>query len=327
MNKSYFQPSRPVVVLGFDMETDIGSWTPFYTGLIHGTPRILGVLAKHNVQATFFFTGDAATQQPQVVRQVARAGHEVGCHSLYHETVGDELFPIPGVKPLLPRECVRRLAVATRIVEKVAGRKMRSFRAPRLWGSTAVVNALEKLGYLADASYPLYFYHRRLTPYYPSRRDWTREGASRVLEIPNFADLTMKSKDPLGRDRDQWPLFRTRGARALMTHVDAMLGFYRAKKMPAVICLYLHPWEFHVMPRGAIHFGEGAVIPDQYFVKNCGRRAVRELDRLLTLLQERQAVFMTAQELATAWNRGHGVKRCAKQATVRAGVIKTKRKI
>ena len=26
------------VVLGFDMETDIGSWTPYYEGLQHGAP-------------------------------------------------------------------------------------------------------------------------------------------------------------------------------------------------------------------------------------------------------------------------------------------------
>ena len=34
------------VVLGFDMETDIGSWTPFYEGLTKGTPRLLDLLAE-----------------------------------------------------------------------------------------------------------------------------------------------------------------------------------------------------------------------------------------------------------------------------------------
>ena len=35
-------------VFGFDMETDIGSWTSFYEGFKHGTPLILDVLKKHD---------------------------------------------------------------------------------------------------------------------------------------------------------------------------------------------------------------------------------------------------------------------------------------
>ena len=42
-------------VFGFDMETDIGSWTSFYEGFKHGTPLILDVLKKHDIKATFFF--------------------------------------------------------------------------------------------------------------------------------------------------------------------------------------------------------------------------------------------------------------------------------
>jgi peptidoglycan-N-acetylglucosamine deacetylase len=45
---------KPTVMLGFDMETDIGSWTPFYEGLTKGAPRILEVLSKNDIKATFF---------------------------------------------------------------------------------------------------------------------------------------------------------------------------------------------------------------------------------------------------------------------------------
>ena len=88
---------EPIVVFGFDMETDIGSWTPYYEGLRHGTPLVLELLERHGIAATFFFTGDAANAHPEIVRAVDAARHEVGCHSLSHETVGDELFRIPGV--------------------------------------------------------------------------------------------------------------------------------------------------------------------------------------------------------------------------------------
>jgi len=295
---------KPIVILGFDMETDIGSWTPFYSGLVNGTPRILAALADEGLRATFFFTGDAARTHPEIVRMVADAGHEVGCHGLYHETIGDELFQIPGVKPILPEECYRRLQVATDIVEQALGEKVVSFRAPRLWGSTAMVNALEDLGYIADASYPLYFYRERLAPYHPNRQDWTAEGDMSILEIPNFADMTIRSTDPYGRDRDQWPLFRTEGAEALMTHVDNMLDLYGEKGLPAVLCFYLHPWEFHEMPQGPIHYGEGSVIPDPFIVKNCGEIALRELGKLLVMLRDRGAAFAAAAELANEYLDG-----------------------
>ena len=52
-----FQADGPArVVLGFDMETDVGSWTPFYNGLLKGTPRLLRLLDRKDVAATFFFT-------------------------------------------------------------------------------------------------------------------------------------------------------------------------------------------------------------------------------------------------------------------------------
>jgi peptidoglycan-N-acetylglucosamine deacetylase len=289
---------NPTVVFGFDMETDIGSWTPFYNGLQKGTPRILDVLAEHSVDSTFFFVADSVRLHPEVVKMVDKAGYEVGCHTLYHETLGDEIIPIPGLRPVLPEECFHRIEVATDIVQQSVGKKVVSFRAPRLWGSTAMVNALEDLGYVADATYPMFYYKDRLVPYHPSRDNWTKEGNMKIVEIPNFADMVMESKTSDGRDRDQWPLFRSEGAESLMLRIDSMLAFYEKKKLPAVLCFYFHPWEFYEMPQGAIHFGEGAVIPDPFIIKNCGEKAVSELSKLIKMLKERDAEFVRASDIA-----------------------------
>ena len=62
------------VVLGFDMETDIGSYTTFYEGVQHGTPLILEILLKHRISATFFWTGHAAEKNQEMVVQVNDAG-------------------------------------------------------------------------------------------------------------------------------------------------------------------------------------------------------------------------------------------------------------
>jgi peptidoglycan/xylan/chitin deacetylase (PgdA/CDA1 family) len=285
-------------VLGFDMETDIGSFTPYYEGVLHGTPLILDLLAKHAVTATFFFTGDAARKHPEVARQIVDAGHEIGSHSLYHETVGDPLFDIPGIAPLLPEEVDLRLQRATEWVEEAAGVRPVSFRAPRLFGSTAMINALEALGYVADASYPMYCYRDRLGPYHPSREDWTQEGDMAIVELPNFADLSMESHDPYGRDRDQWPLFRTESAEALLRHIDHHAGYCRDRDVEPFLCFYLHPWEFYPMPTEPIHYGEATVIPDPFIVHNCGPYAVEQLDALIGSLLARGTRFVQAREAA-----------------------------
>ena len=63
-----------IIILGFDMETDVGSWTPYYQGIKKGTPIILRLLTKYEVKATFFFTGEAVKKFPTIVKQVASEG-------------------------------------------------------------------------------------------------------------------------------------------------------------------------------------------------------------------------------------------------------------
>ncbi len=48
------------------------------------TFRLLEVLSKHNVRATFFLIGRYAKQRPEIAREVIRAGHVVGNHTFTH---------------------------------------------------------------------------------------------------------------------------------------------------------------------------------------------------------------------------------------------------
>ena len=284
-------------VLGFDMETDIGSWTSFYDGFKIGTPRILDILKRRGITATFYFTADAAEHNPEWVKAVRDAGHEIGCHTLFHETIGDPLFEIPGMMPVLPEEVEHRIELATERVEKIAGVKPTSFRCPRLWGSTVVCNTLERLGYKSDASYPMYFYRERLTPYHPAKEDWTKEGDMKLIELPNFADLSMESKDQYGRDMDQWPLWRTENAEAVMKHIEGYCKYCADKNVEPFLCFYMHPWEFAKMPEGLIYSGEGAVLPDPFIIKNCGDYSAEQFERLVIMLQEAGAEFYQASQI------------------------------
>jgi peptidoglycan/xylan/chitin deacetylase (PgdA/CDA1 family) len=48
------------------------------------TLRLLDVLAKHDVRATFFMIGRYVQSRPDIVREVVKAGHIVGNHTFTH---------------------------------------------------------------------------------------------------------------------------------------------------------------------------------------------------------------------------------------------------
>jgi hypothetical protein len=108
----------------------------------------------------------------------------------------------------------------------------------------------------------------------------------------------MDSNDPYQRDRDQWPLFRTESAEALMEKVNSFINYVRERNVRPVLAFYFHPWEFHKMPQGAIDFGEASVTPMNFIVKNCGLKACMEFDKLCKMLKNKGARFKTAKEIA-----------------------------
>ena len=50
-----------------------------------GVPRILKLLKKYDLKATFFVTGWAMEKHPEVVESIVADGHEVGHHGYHHE--------------------------------------------------------------------------------------------------------------------------------------------------------------------------------------------------------------------------------------------------
>ena len=65
-----------------------------------------------------------------------------------------------------------------------------------------------------------------------------------------------------------------------MQKADSFIDYVRARGKRPVVCFYLHPWEFHPMPQGTLDFGESSVKPLPFIVKNCGPKAVKQLDRV-----------------------------------------------
>jgi polysaccharide deacetylase family protein (PEP-CTERM system associated) len=53
------------------------------------TGRFLDFLDEHEVRATFFVVGELARSHPELVREVAERGHEIGLHGLRHVVLGE----------------------------------------------------------------------------------------------------------------------------------------------------------------------------------------------------------------------------------------------
>jgi len=54
-------------------------------GVRYGLPRILELLNKYNVKATFFITNLIKKVYPNVLEEIRAQGHEIGLHGLWHE--------------------------------------------------------------------------------------------------------------------------------------------------------------------------------------------------------------------------------------------------
>ena len=52
-----------------------------------GVPRILALLERLGVSATFFVPGDTAERHPEALEAIVGAGHEVGHHGYLHESL------------------------------------------------------------------------------------------------------------------------------------------------------------------------------------------------------------------------------------------------
>src|SRR5882672_3350132 len=48
------------------------------------TLRLLEILAKHSVRATFFLIGRYVQQRPDIAREIVKAGHVIGNHTFTH---------------------------------------------------------------------------------------------------------------------------------------------------------------------------------------------------------------------------------------------------
>jgi len=107
-----------------------------------GMPRILAILARHNVPATFFMPAVAAMLNEAEVKAVAAAGHEIGIHSWIHE-----------LNSRLDHATERDLMLRARdVLEQLSGRRPVGMRTASWDFSPWTLKIVRELGLLYDSS-------------------------------------------------------------------------------------------------------------------------------------------------------------------------------
>jgi len=99
------------------------------------TPRVLDILARERVAATFFLIGRRAAEAPDLARRISNEGHDLGNHTWSHRSLW-----LCG-----PRETEREIVQGHDAIALAAGSAPRFFRPP--WGlsNLAVLPVLRRL--------------------------------------------------------------------------------------------------------------------------------------------------------------------------------------
>lgn len=103
----------------------------------NNTPKLLDLLGKRKIRATFFLVGKRARRFPELARRIAEEGHEIGNHGMNH-------VPVILLPPGMVASEARR---AGNLLEEVTGKRPRFFRPPMGWFHTPGLKRLRELGY------------------------------------------------------------------------------------------------------------------------------------------------------------------------------------
>jgi peptidoglycan-N-acetylglucosamine deacetylase len=93
----------------------------YYIPIINGClTRLLDFLDERNTRATFFCLGIMAISHPQIVKQIAERGHEIGCHSNKHILLNQ----------MSPEQFREDTFQAIDSLQNLLGEKIEMYRAP-----------------------------------------------------------------------------------------------------------------------------------------------------------------------------------------------------
>ncbi|MGE3843448.1 MAG: polysaccharide deacetylase [Vicinamibacterales bacterium] len=146
--------NRVAVCISFDVDTETwdlarGGDAPVSLsagefGARQGMPRILDMLDRHSIPASFYVPAVSAMLHPDIVASIAKSRrHEIGVHGWIHES-------LPALNDAAEEERLLRQSVD--YLTKVAGKRPAGYRAPSWALSRFTANQLARSGFLYDSS-------------------------------------------------------------------------------------------------------------------------------------------------------------------------------
>jgi polysaccharide deacetylase family protein (PEP-CTERM system associated) len=132
-------------ICGEENRLPAASWSRLESRVVPNTIKILEILRRRGVLATFFVLGFVAQKHPDLIREIKRAGHEIASHGYAHQRV----------YTMTPETFRRDLSQASEILYKVTGSGVLGFRAPE-WSirddSDWALEILQQQGFAYDSS-------------------------------------------------------------------------------------------------------------------------------------------------------------------------------
>lgn len=213
-------------VSAFDAVVSRTEWPNMAGRLDRSVPTLLEVLDRHGAKGTFFVLGWVARHQPNVVREIARAGHEIASHGFGHHRVCRSS----------PGEFRTDLRASKRELEDLTGVPVQGYRAPSFSivpGTEWAFDILLEEGFRYDSSlFPI----RRKDYGYPGTPPTPhviRRAAGALLEFPlattSLAGVSLPAAG--GGYLRHFPLWLIQRA------------FREATARATQATFYLHPWE------------------------------------------------------------------------------------
>jgi peptidoglycan/xylan/chitin deacetylase (PgdA/CDA1 family) len=145
--------ARVAVALSFDLDNEStalrdGETSPALMaqgeyGSRAGLPRVLALLERHRIPATFFVPAVVAELHPESIDQIVAAHHEVGMHGYIHERNSE-------LDEATERELMQR---AIAILTEHTGRRPVGIRTPSWDVSPHTPGLVAELGLLYDSSF------------------------------------------------------------------------------------------------------------------------------------------------------------------------------
>jgi peptidoglycan-N-acetylglucosamine deacetylase len=111
-------------------------------GVVRGLPRILSLLGRLNIPATFFVPGATVDAHPAAIEQIARGGHEIAHHGYHH-------FAPTTISEAQQQEEIDRGIEA---IERCIGVRPLGYRAPAWALTLTTLRLLCERDFLYDSS-------------------------------------------------------------------------------------------------------------------------------------------------------------------------------